>query len=408
MNIAILTPEYITEYPDGGGLGNFLARFTRLLINNGHSVTVFVYSEKTPLIYSDTGIKVVRVSRKGKPLWMRLIGVIARMIHPGGDFFRAYFIAANAWLLANAMEQHHKLQPFDMVHSADYLSVGLFVKYCKNRIHLIRCSHAVDLYKQIDGRNSFTDQLIIWLEIKALKKAKGCYSPSQYVADHYTKTLGLPVHVIRPPIPDQAKDRSNFIPPGLPDRFFIHFGQLCERKGTQWMFSALKLAFELEPDIRIVMIGKGNFRQVGDWLSDLGSHRSKVLALYPLTKNELYSVLQKADAAILPSLVDNLPNTVIESLSLGVPVIGTQGASIDELVEDGASGILIESGNIKALSDAIVKTWRNEISFSADLIQHSSCFEMMKPDVVMHQLMEYISSLQETNDVKGYFWEKWL
>jgi glycosyltransferase involved in cell wall biosynthesis len=43
-----------------------------------------------------------------------------------------------------------------------------------------------------------------------------------------------------------------------------------------------------------------------------------------LSKSELYAVLQRADAAVLPSQVDNLPNTVIESLMFGIPVIGSR------------------------------------------------------------------------------------
>jgi glycosyltransferase involved in cell wall biosynthesis len=52
------------------------------------------------------------------------------------------------------------------------------------------------------------------------------------------------------------------------------------------------------------------------------------------------------------------PNTVIESLALGVPVVGTDGASIDELVRHGESGLLVPPGDAPALADALVEVWR--------------------------------------------------
>ena len=39
-----------------------------------------------------------------------------------------------------------------------------------------------------------------------------------------------------------------------------------------------------------------------------------------------------------PSLADNLPNAAIEGLLLGVPVVAFAGASLDELIEPGATG----------------------------------------------------------------------
>ena len=60
---------------------------------------------------------------------------------------------------------------------------------------------------------------------------------------------------------------------------------------------------------------------------------------------------------MLPSQVDNLPNTVIESLSLGIPVLGSRGASIDELVEEGRTGHLVELGDVHGLAETLVRMW---------------------------------------------------
>ena len=61
---------------------------------------------------------------------------------------------------------------------------------------------------------------------------------------------------------------------------------------------------------------------------------------------------------MLPSRFDNLPNTVIECLALGVPVIGTIGASIEELVTPGRDGELVPIADPRALAAAITARWR--------------------------------------------------
>ena len=75
----------------------------------------------------------------------------------------------------------------------------------------------------------------------------------------------------------------------------------------------------------------------------------------PLLRPAMQTVLRRADVAVLPSQVDNLPNTVIESLSLGIPVLGSRGASIDELVEEGRSGHLVAFGDVQALANALIR-----------------------------------------------------
>jgi len=50
-------------------------------------------------------------------------------------------------------------------------------------------------------------------------------------------------------------------------------------------------------------------------------------------------------------------HTVIESLAFGVPVWGSHGASIDELVNEGRTGHLVAIGDVEGLADVLIKMW---------------------------------------------------
>src|SRR5262249_31010112 len=153
-------------------------------------------------------------------------------------------------------------------------------------------------------------------------------APSAFLAKHFLSKFGIHVEVIRPPL---ASPSLPIAAPvfDLPPRYFLHFGQLMRRKGTAQIAEALPLAWREEPDITMVWSGAcWNPSELKAWRSRFGAHAHKVIYTGPLDRSTIAYLVQKADAAVLPSEVDNLPNTVIESLAQGIPVIGTRNSSI--------------------------------------------------------------------------------
>jgi glycogen(starch) synthase len=382
MRIAFITPEFVTDYPDGGGLGNYLYRMGRLLTERGHNVEVFVSSSLKPRVVMHDGIRVERVPPAQRNVAMK---ILRRMLISGAEYRLSFFLQARA--LAAAMERRHRESPFDVVQSADCFAVGLAVRRRAGRIHVVRCSTARDMYNEIDGANSRGAHWWESLERRAMRKADKVFAPSRFVAEHYGNKYGIPVEVLRPPFDLEVAPAAE--PPcGLPERFLVHFGQLRRRKGTHWLAEALKRSFEMEPSLRMVWVGRPSSDELGRVLAGLGTHRSKVQALQPLPKPELYALLQRADAAVLPSLVDNLPNTVIESLTLGIPVIGTRGASIDELVEPGVTGELVSPGDVEGLASAVVRTWRGQSAVRKGFTWRGGLAEDMRPEKAVESFLK--------------------
>lgn len=65
---------------------------------------------------------------------------------------------------------------------------------------------------------------------------------------------------------------------------------------------------------------------------------------------ELYAA---ADVCVVPSLIDNFPNTVLEAMAAGRPVIGYSSGGIGEMIKHQHNGLLVETGNVGALQQAI-------------------------------------------------------
>jgi glycogen(starch) synthase len=381
--MAFITPEFVTDYRDGGGLGSYIHRMAKLLVEQGHEIEVFVSSKLEPQILIHDGIRVQRVAPLSGGLAVRVIKRICRAAGVATPFL----LCAQAWALAAALERRRRVAPFDIVQSADYLAVGLFVRRAKGCVHLVRCSTAADLYNKIDGQNSSESKWREKLERMTIRHADKAYAPSWFIAEHFQTRHAIPVQVLRPPIGLEVTP-SQEVPCGLPDRFLVHFGQFNRRKGTHWLAESLKRACEIEPTLSMVWIGRDYDNELGKIFANGGQHCAKIQVRHPMSKRDLYAVLQRADAAVLPSLVDNLPNTVIESLMLGIPVIGTRGASIDELVEHGITGELVAAEDVEGLAFAIVDMWRGRSPIEKGFTWRSGIVEEMKPAKAVENLLK--------------------
>lgn len=64
-------------------------------------------------------------------------------------------------------------------------------------------------------------------------------------------------------------------------------------------------------------------------------------------------IYSAADLFVIPSLEDNLPNTVLEAMACGTPVVGFDAGGIPEMVRPGISGALVPGGDVSALRQAI-------------------------------------------------------
>ena len=88
-----------------------------------------------------------------------------------------------------------------------------------------------------------------------------------------------------------------------------------------------------------------------------------MLSFFPFTDEPNY-IFERLDMTVLPSLnKEGLPNVLLESMSMGVPVVSSNIGGIPEIVMDGETGYMVEPGDKSALADAIKKVWANQDNY---------------------------------------------
>jgi glycosyltransferase involved in cell wall biosynthesis len=156
----------------------------------------------------------------------------------------------------------------------------------------------------------------------------------------------------------QARDRYPLLPSASP--ILGSIGSFEPRKGHPVLFEALKeLVTTSLPNAHLMMVGDGpDETMLREMVKSLGLERS--VSFFPFTDEPNY-VYERLDMTVLPSLEkEGLPNVLLESMSMGVPVVSSNIGGVAEIVIDGKTGYLVEPGNKSVLADAIGRVWANQ------------------------------------------------
>jgi glycosyltransferase involved in cell wall biosynthesis len=138
-------------------------------------------------------------------------------------------------------------------------------------------------------------------------------------------------------------------------------------KGLHHTLAALPLLRERFPQAHLYVagadiIGKPSFKlsAYAKYLKALiAEHRleGSVTMLGKLDEKLLKQRLLDSSVAVCPSALEGSCNSVAEAQILGVPVVAAAVGGIPDLIDDGETGFLYETGDIAALAAAIEKAW---------------------------------------------------
>jgi len=363
MKIAVLTSEFPGQDSPCGGLGRFLELVSRGLTQLNHEVVVFCPGDEVGERLDEHGFRVVSAPAV---MWrpLRLIRKLWRL-GLGSPWWETDHCFRMARGLIKALEEEAVLKPFDLVLGTNLGLASWFVKPRHGR-NCIWISAANDLWDQADGVWNQRDKRIrFWFECRLMRRAEKLLCPSRAIQKHFKEQYGIDSDWVPAPCEVKLSKESGDekILAKLPERYLIHFGQIGTRKGSKDLAEALPRVWEACPDFRMVWAGPEIHEgTVSSYRALWGERADHILVLGPLARPDLNSCVKDAEASVLPSRVDNFPNTALESLVAGVPVITVEGNSVDELVENGVTGTIVRNGDPAALATALIAAWNKPLS----------------------------------------------
>jgi len=129
------------------------------------------------------------------------------------------------------------------------------------------------------------------------------------------------------------------------------------RKGFDDVLQALKILESQGVSDRIELVLFGGVKGPDSECMGFRAHQLGTLS----GEEEMALVYAACDFFVAPSRQDNLPNTVIEAMASGIPVVAYGAGGITEIVDDRVNGVVVSAGQIDQLAQGILVMGTNDI-----------------------------------------------
>ncbi len=317
-----------------------------------------------------------------------------KFIHQYTSIFKSYSwyyykrLCLQSFLLNQYLLKLASKNPPDLIQYSNLAGLALYRP--RTIPSVIRLSSVTDLYASIGkGYYGISSKLYlaqIRIENKSYSKVDGVFGPTQSMLKHVLKTKSF--HRIFTPYFEYDFKNVELINRSRPYLFF--FGSIDYRKGVDMLLEVMK--DDRFQDYDLILAGKIHTKtQVdSDLAATLQSSGSQIQYVGELEKNTLHAWISGASFVVLPSRVDNFPNTLVESIAAGKLVIGPDNWGFDELLKDGESGFLFTSGSTEELKKKLLQAIHlSEEEKIQMVIKISQVLNKLDPQIIADELFKY-------------------
>ena len=395
MRIFYVTPEYIDEttlQPIDGGLASYLNKVTRFLTQKGHDITVLIPNSLENKQIDYQGIHVIFARSKYKrTIWQKLIWPFLNK-----KIRKKIKMDAPYQTIHRVIRILHRKQPIDIIQYASYLSMGKYPE--KDIPSCVRISSYTKLWQKYYNCNI---PCHVENEVIQFQNARFMYGPSKYIANYIKQDLDLKndIQIIETPfVPYSEKENKSIwldLRKHLKGKpYLLFFGSIGLLKGALEIADSIGDILKKYCDLHLVLVGKeiliDGESPVQIIKEKARVNANRVISYDSQPQSTLFPLIHHAKAVLLPSRIDNLPNACIEAMGLKKIVIGSRGASFEQLIEDGKNGLLCQAGNSESIEKAVDKL----MSLSKEQIQNmeQKAYERIQKlnlDTIIEQTLDY-------------------
>jgi glycogen synthase len=408
MRICIITSEFITEKNFDGGLANYNYKLASLLIAAGHEVAVIVGSDRTDeLVYDGIPLYRIHVLDYDNFLFTNKFlcssySKLKRYLRKRTGIIMGVELRYQAKMLNRKFAELNAEKKFDIVHYSSLGGIGLQRPVSVPVISRISSS-TIDCHRS--GGYGDNEAAILKqqkLEFAALRKMDGIFGPSRMIANIIAREVKREIKIIESPFmfPGYDLDDSLYRQHLDGKKYLLFFGTIGLIKGCATIAEILADFFSKHPDYYFVFVGKvlRSPEENTDMLQYLkkkaGSFADRIIHFGKTPHKQLFPLINNSHFVVLPSRIDNFPNTCIEAMGSGKIVIGTRGNGFEQVIVDGENGFLVEVDNSRELLHAINKG----ISLSPDQLSEMEKkavhrIQKLKPEIIADELTGFYSSV---------------
>ncbi len=346
MHICFIASEFPLPGMTFGGIGTFLISYSKILIQNGHSVSIV--GIVAPKNECEVTVEGVNIYYKGQS---KVKGL-------------AWFF--NSKMISKTITEIHKKNPIDIVEAQE--AGFAFVKIPKEIPKVIRMHGGHYFFSKFENKK--TNKWKAWQEQKSFKNCDAVISTSEFVKTQTSKYINF-----------KNKKQVTINNPILMDMFYpadtskatkglaIFAGTLCEKKGIRQLCFAIPEIVAKVPEFHLYAYGRDWFFPDGTsykkWLLEQLSDeiKSKITFKDPVPYKDLPKVYEQGEICIFPSHMEVQGLVAPEAMSMRKPVVFTQYGPGPETIDDGVNGWLCEPKLPESIAKTVIKVFKSREHF---------------------------------------------
>ena len=299
----------------------------------------------------------------------QMIELIRRLDRQRFDVHVACFHRRGAW--RSRAEEHaasvaeFPIRSFRQAHTL--AEARRFARWCRD--HAIAVVHTSDLYANIFGlpaaamagvpvRIGNRRELTIGKSAGQLALQRAAYGCAHVVVANSQAAAArlvrerVPMARVRVVPNGIALDAYASRPPDRPIRRIVTVANLRPEKGHDTLIAAMPSVLRRRPELEFVFAGGGPCRERLEGLARTTGVADRVR--FVGHAEDVAGLLASSDLFVLPSRSEAFPNSVLEAMAAGLPVVATRVGGITELVEHQRTGVLVPPDDERALSFALL------------------------------------------------------
>lgn len=127
-------------------------------------------------------------------------------------------------------------------------------------------------------------------------------------------------------------------------------GRLVINKGLNYLIEAVAL-LKKSFNVKLLIVGDGSLmEELKKMAKNKGLEES---VIFTGMRRDITDILSSIDIFVLSSIKEGFPNSLLEAMAMGKPIVATAIGGIPEIIQHGANGLLVQSADIEGLAAAI-------------------------------------------------------
>jgi glycosyltransferase involved in cell wall biosynthesis len=295
-----------------------------------------------------------------------------------GSAIQKAFSAARCWLLCAALIVGRRVSLVH-VHTSSYVSF-----WRKTPIFAIALATATPLVVSLHGgafREFYAARGPLgqgWIRLVMRRSARFVVLTEEW--RRWASTIEPKTRVVV--IPNTVADHA--APGNQPPEFastraergpLLFLGRIEPQKGLWILIDALAQAHAQGARWTLVCAGSGDIEGARSHASMQGLGEEAIRFVGWIDDDDKAVWLSTCEALVLPSLIENMPVSILEAYAHRRPVIATRVGGVPDMVTDGVEGLLVDPGQASPLTAALVKAWRENATFKVSGAKARARFE---------------------------------